>query len=44
MTSYHGGKQRIGEKLAQVIVEESLEISEDEVWTIQGYCEPFCCF
>lgn len=42
MTSYHGGKQRIGKKLAQIIVEESVDISEDEGFNIKGYCEPFC--
>ena len=41
MTSYHGGKQRIGKKLAQIIVEESIDISQDEGWKIKGYCEPF---
>ncbi len=41
MTSYHGGKQRIGKKIAQVIYEESASISEYEDWTIKGYCEPF---
>ena len=42
MCSYHGGKQRIGKQLAEVMVEKSLHISEDEGWTIKGYCEPFC--
>lgn len=42
MTSYHGGKQRIGKQLAEVMVDESLYISEDEGWIIKGYCEPFC--
>jgi site-specific DNA-adenine methylase len=41
MTSYHGGKKRIGKKLAEVIYEESIDISEDEKWNIKGYCEPF---
>ena len=35
MTSYHGGKQKIGEKIASVINEY---VSED----VRGYCEPFC--
>jgi len=42
MTQYHGGKQRIGEKLAKIMTEKSVAISEDEGWTIKGYCEPFC--
>jgi DNA adenine methylase len=42
MTSYHGGKQRIGEKLAKTIVDEAIEISEEYDFVIKGYCEPFC--
>ena len=42
MTTYHGGKQRIGKKIAQIIVEESIDMSEKEGWNIKGYCEPFC--
>jgi site-specific DNA-adenine methylase len=42
MTSYHGGKQRIGKKLANIIVEESVLIAENEGLKINGYCEPFC--
>jgi site-specific DNA-adenine methylase len=42
MTSYHGGKQKIGKELAKIIYETSLEISEDENFKIKGYCEPFC--
>ncbi len=42
MTVYHGGKQRIGKQLAKVIVQESLDIADDEGWSIKGYCEPFC--
>lgn len=42
MTSYHGGKQRIGKQLAEVIVDESMNIAEDKDLTIKGYCEPFC--
>lgn len=36
MTAYHGGKKRIGKKIAQVIYEESTD------FIIRGYCEPFC--
>ena len=42
MTAYHGGKQRIGKKLAEVIVDESIDIAEEERFEIKGYCEPFC--
>lgn len=42
MTAYHGGKQRIGKEIAQVIYETSLYIEDDEDFEIQGYCEPFC--
>lgn len=42
MTAYHGGKQRIGKKLAQVIYDEAMDISEYEEFPIKGYCEPFC--
>jgi len=42
MTSYHGGKQRIGKKLAEIIVNKSIAISEDTGFEIKGYCEPFC--
>jgi DNA adenine methylase len=36
MTSYHGGKQLIGKKLAEVISDSSKNLD------IKGYCEPFC--
>lgn len=36
MTSYHGGKQRIGRKLSQIIA------SSPKDFEIKGYCEPFC--
>lgn len=42
MTAYHGGKQKIGKKLANVIYDASTEIEEDEKFVIKGYCEPFC--
>lgn len=42
MTSYHGGKKRIGKEISEIIVDESIHISEDEGWKIKGYCEPFC--
>lgn len=42
MTAYHGGKQRIGKKLAEIIVNESIDISEEYDFKIKGYCEPFC--
>jgi DNA adenine methylase len=42
MTAYHGGKQKIGKELAQVIYKVALELEEDEGFEIKGYCEPFC--
>jgi len=39
MTAYHGGKQRLGKQLAEIIVDTSLDIAE---FDIVGYCEPFC--
>jgi DNA adenine methylase len=41
MTAYHGGKQRIGKKLAEVIYDESLHIEDEYEFNIKGYCEPF---
>jgi DNA adenine methylase len=41
MTAYHGGKQRIGKKLAQIIYNESLDIEDEYDFSIKGYCEPF---
>ncbi len=40
MTAYHGGKQRIGKELAEIIVEESISISDEEDFEIKVYCEP----
>jgi DNA adenine methylase len=42
MTAYHGGKQRLGKQLAEIIVDTSLDIAEEEEFDIVGYCEPFC--
>jgi DNA adenine methylase len=42
MTAYHGGKQRIGKLIAQVIYEESTNIENVDGFAIKGYCEPFC--
>jgi hypothetical protein len=42
MTAFHGGKQRIGRQLSEVIYKESIDISERESFDINGYCEPFC--
>lgn len=42
MCSYHGGKQRIGKKIAQVIYDESIDIEDEYDFVIKGYCEPFC--
>jgi DNA adenine methylase len=42
MTAYHGGKQRIGKKLAEIIYDESTIIEKEDGFEIKGYCEPFC--
>lgn len=42
MTSYHGGKNRIGKDLSYIIYDESILISKEEKRKIRGYCEPFC--
>lgn len=42
MTTYHGGKNRIGKEIADVIFDESVDIEEDYNFNIKGYCEPFC--
>jgi len=41
MTAYHGGKQKIGKILANVIYDVSTEIEQDKKFVIKGYCEPF---
>jgi len=38
MTSYHGGKQKIGRKISNIIFDKSSKID----FEINGYCEPFC--
>jgi site-specific DNA-adenine methylase len=40
--AFHGGKQRTGEEIADVVHEISVNIEEDEGFQIKGYCEPFC--
>lgn len=42
MASYHGGKTRIGENIADIIYKTSIEISDKENFRIEGYTEPFC--
>ncbi|MEI6188544.1 MAG: DNA adenine methylase [Alphaproteobacteria bacterium] len=42
MTSYHGGKQRIGKNLAEIIHKQSIQIENKYDFDIKGYCEPFC--
>ena len=42
MTAYHGGKQRIGKRIAQAIYEEIRHVEDIDGYTIKGYCEPFC--
>jgi site-specific DNA-adenine methylase len=41
MTKYHGGKQRIGLKIANAITDEVLDRIDDG-FELKGYCEPFC--
>lgn len=40
MTAYHGGKQKIGLKVAEAI--HDYVDSHDALGEIKGYCEPFC--
>lgn len=42
MSSYHGGKQRIGLEIAENIHLTSTMIEDHTDFTIKGYCEPFC--
>lgn len=42
MTAYHGGKQRIGKEIAEVIYDTTRKIIEKYNFKIKGYCEPFC--
>jgi hypothetical protein len=41
MTAYHGGKQRLGKQLAEVIVGRSKDIAEEEGFEINGGCWEF---
>ena len=42
MTSYHGGKQRIGAEIAQIIKQVSNQVEEQTGIRFKGYLEPFC--
>lgn len=42
MTSYHGGKQRIGLTISDKILLYIPIIAKDKKINIEGYCEPFC--
>jgi site-specific DNA-adenine methylase len=42
MTSYHGGKQKIGADIAQMIYEVSSQVEEQSGIKFKGYVEPFC--
>jgi site-specific DNA-adenine methylase len=42
MTSYHGGKQRIGKAIADVIKEVYDVVKQSKGFNLKGYCEPFC--
>jgi DNA adenine methylase len=42
MTSYHGGKQKLGRVIANVIRAKFDEIEDVDGFRPKGYCEPFC--
>lgn len=42
MTSYHGGKQRIGEQISQIISNIATDLEKKNGKKFKGYCEPFC--
>jgi len=42
MTSYHGGKQRIGSQLAEIVFFLTNQLENDDLIEVKGYCEPFC--
>jgi site-specific DNA-adenine methylase len=42
MTSYHGGKIRIGRDIAQVIYQVASEVERQTGVRFKGYVEPFC--
>jgi len=42
MTSYHGGKQRIGREIAGIISDIAHYVEEERGYRFAGYCEPFC--
>ena len=42
MTRYSGGKQKIGQRIAEKIYNESIKISQNEECKIDGYVEAFC--
>ena len=42
MTSYHGGKQKIGGEIADEIYTVVRVIEREYDITFKGYCEPFC--
>ena len=41
MCYYPGNKKKIGDEIARIIYEKSLDIAEDEGFVIKGYAEPF---
>jgi site-specific DNA-adenine methylase len=42
MTSYHGGKQKIGKDIANAMCNYMIKIKKTDKDKIKGYCEPFC--
>ena len=41
MTSYHGGKQRIGRDIAENIYHIATMMEDEDNFSFRGYCEPF---
>ncbi len=42
MTSYSGGKQKIGKEIAECIIGCALYFEDESSFKPKGYCEPFC--
>lgn len=42
MTCYHGGKQKIGREISEIIFNTTLKICQEKKFDIEGYAEPFC--
>lgn len=42
MTSYNGGKQKVGKRFADVLFTSAIIMAEERNIKIKGYCEPMC--